>query len=520
MTDRDPAVPAHSDRAGTGVRGLDTILDGGLPREWIYLVKGAPGTGKTTLGLQFLIEGVRSGERVLYVTLSHTERELREIARSHGWSLDGVPIYEFSARQAAERLSADQTVFRTDEVELGETIDSILAAVGEVQPERLVFDPVEQIRQLTASPLRYRRQLLLLKQALSDLPCTSLFLTGLLPEGESELESLVHGILALQRWSPAYGPTRRQLEMVKGRGMVYEAGYHSFRIRTGGLEVHPRLDTLSSTDRVSASALESGVGELDTLLGGGLEGGTACLILGPTGTGKSSIASLYAFASAERGDRSAIFLFDERPESLLRRAEGLSMGLRSQVDAGLVRLRRINTGELSPGEFAHMVRQAVEEDGAKLVVIDSLTGYLNAMQEDLLVTQLHELIAYLSNRGVLTLLLMAQGGMLGSDEIMPLDISYLADTVLLLRHFETEGRLRRAISVIKKRHGAHETTIRELSLNATGIHVGAPLVGFRNVLSGTPVLDPNQPFAASEPEPVDEAPGADPGTRDSGKDER
>lgn len=500
MAQHGSASKARTDRAATGIGGLDAVLEGGLPREWIYLVQGAPGTGKTTFGLQFLLEGARLGERVLYVTLSHTERELREIARSHGWSLDGVPLYEFSAREAASRMSADQTVFHTDEVELGETIDTILSAVRDVQPERLVLDPIEQIQLLTASRLRYRRQLLVLEQALTDIPCTSLFLMGPSPEGESELEGLVHGIIALQRWSPAYGTVRRQLEMVKGRGMHFQAGYHSFRIRTGGFEVHPRLDTSISIEPDNRDPFNSGVPELDTLLGGGLEGGTACLIPGATGTGKTSIATLYAFAAAKLGDTSAIFLFDERPESLLRRAEGLSMDLRPHVEAGTVQLQQINTGELSPGEFAHKVRQAVEDDGAKVVVIDSLTGYLNAMpQEALLVTQMHDLLIYLSQRGVLTLLVMAQGGMLGNQEIIPLDISYLADSVLLLRHFETEGRLRRAISVIKKRHGAHETTIREMSLGSAGIQVGEPLTDFRNVLTGTPVLDRRGPSARSDP---------------------
>ncbi len=520
MTDHGPALPPHSDRAETGIGGLDAVLEGGLPRDWIYLVQGAPGTGKTTLGLQFLLEGVRLGERVLYVTLSHTERELRGIAHSHGWSLDDVPLYEFSAREAADRLSVDQTVFYTDEVELGETIDAILAAVAELRPERLVLDPVEQIRRLTASRLRYRRQLLVLKQALTDIPCTSLFLTGPSGQGESELEGLVHGIIELHRWSPAYGGTSRQLEVVKVRGMHFQEGYHSFRIRTGGLDVHPRLDTSAATEPTSRHPLASGVTEIDTLLGGGLSGGTACLIIGPTGSGKSSIAALYAFAAARRGDASAIFLFDERPESLLHRAEGLAMDIRPHVDAGLVHLQRVNTGELSPGEFAHRVRQAVAEDGVKVVVIDSLTGYLNAMQQEtLLVTQMHELLAYLSQRGVLTILVMAQGGMLGNEAIIPLDISYLADSVLLLRQFETEGRLRRAISVIKKRDGAHESTIREMQMTSGGIRVGEPLIGFRNVLTGNPILASRSHAAPSRLASVDAANEMEPGPADAGHDE-
>ncbi|MEJ2667087.1 MAG: ATPase domain-containing protein [Deinococcales bacterium] len=495
MAERGSTSRSRTDRAATGVEGLDAVLNGGLPRDWIYLVQGAPGTGKTTLGLQFLLAGVRAGERVLYVTLSHTERELREIARSHGWSLEGVPLFEVSAREAANRLPADQTVFHTDQVELGETIDSILEAVSDAQPERLVFDPVEQIRLLTASRLRYRRQLLVLKQALTDIPCTSLFLTGPSTEGESELESMVHGIVALERWSPAYGSVRRPLEIVKGRGMLYRGGYHSFRIRTGGLEMHPRLDTepLGDGGTLGRATLQCGVEQLDTLLGGGLEEGTACLVLGPTGTGKTSIATLYVHAAVERGDAAAVFLFDERPETFFRRAEGLGMDLRPYHESGLVLLQQVSTGEISPGEFADRVRRAVELDRATVVVIDSLTGYLNAMPHELLlVTQMHELLTYLSQRGVLTLLVMAQGGVPGSEEVIPLDISYLVDDVLLLRHFETDGMLRRAISVIKKRLGSHESTIRELRLTSTGIHVGEPLSAFRNILSGTPTLLPDR----------------------------
>ncbi len=483
------AHPVLSDKVSTGIVGLDAILEGGFPRDWIYLVQGAPGTGKSTLGLQFLLEGARSGERVLYVTLSHTERELREIAASHGWSLDGVPLYEMSAKDAADHLRPDQTVFHTAEVELRETIGTILDAVAEVQPQRLVLDPIEQVRLLADGPARYRRQLLVLKQELTDLPCTSLFLTGPPASDESELESLVHGIVSLQRWSPAYGGVRRQLEVVKGRGMTYQEGFHSFRIRTGGLDVHPRLDTSAGSARPGWRALKCGVAGLDELLGGGLEEGTACLIVGPTGTGKTSVATLFAFAAARRGDASAVFLFDERPETLFRRAEQLSMDIRPFVEAGLMRLQQINTGELSPGEFADTVRKAVEDDGAKVVVIDSLTGYLNAMpQESLLVTQMHDLLTYLSHRGVVTLLVMAQSGMLAGEEIVPIDISYLADAVLLLRHFEADGVLRRAVSVIKKRQGAHESTIRELFLDGEGLRVGEPLTAFRNILSGTPTL--------------------------------
>lgn len=451
---------------------------------------GAPGTGKTTFGLQFLLEGVRLGERVLYVTLSHTERELGEIARSHGWSLAGMPLYEFSAGEAANRLASDQTVLHTAELELGESIDTILAVVNKARPQRLVFDPIEQIRRMADSPLRYRRQLLILKQALTGLPCTSLFLSESSPQEESELANLVHGIVALERWAPAYGSVRRQLEVVKGRGMRYVDGYHSFRIRTGGLTVYPRIGNSETSDKDAKwTPVGSGVEELDALLGGGLQEGTACLIVGPTGTGKTSITTLYAYEAAQRGESSAVFLFDERPETYLRRAKGLGMDIRPHIDAGVMRLQQVNTGEQSPGEFAHTVREAVERDGVKIIVIDSLTGYLNAMpQETLLINQMHELLSYLGQRGVLTLLVIAQSGVLGEGKIVPLDVSYLADTVLVLRHFEVGGHIRRAISVIKKRYGAHEATIRELRITSTGIHVGEPIMEFGNILTSTPTF--------------------------------
>lgn len=485
-------------KASTGIAGLDTILNGGFPPHWIYLVQGAPGTGKTTLGLQFLLEGLRLGERVLYITLSHTERELQEIAASHGWSLENLPLYEISAGEAANRLASDQTVFHSADVELGETIDGILESIARVKPERLVFDPIEQIRLLTDSLLRYRKQLLKLKQTLTDINCTALFLTSdTLGDVGQDLESLVHGIVTLERKSPAYGSVRRQLEVVKGRGMRYHEGHHTFRIRTGGLEVYPRLETNPSQGHADWTNLKSGVKELDTLLGGGLEEGTACLVVGPTGTGKTSVATLYAYAAAERGEHAAIFLFDERPETFYRRAKGLGMDISNHVEAGLIHLQQVNTGELSPGEFVHDVRQVVEGNpkrkGVKVVVIDSLTGYLNAMpDETLLIPQMHDLLTYLSQRGVLTLLLMAQSGVMGSGEISPLDISYLADAVLLLRHFESEGRIRRAISVIKKRHGEHEQTIRELRITSAGVQIGEPITSFSNILTGTPTFEGNR----------------------------
>ncbi len=480
-------------RAATGVLGLDTILNGGFPRHWTYLIQGIPGTGKTTLGLQFLLEGLKHGERVLYITLSHTKRELHEIAHSHSWSLEQVPVHEFSAGEAVAHIASEQTVFHTADVELKETTDAILEVIERIKPERLVFDPIEQIHLLTDGPLRYREQLLTLKQVLTDMDCTTLFLTGE-PSGKSDqqLQLLVHGALELEQNAPDYGDVRRRLKVDKGRGMRYHGGYHSFRIRTGGLEVYPRLDTPATDDngRSTRTLVKSSVEELDTLLGGGLEEGTACLLVGPTGVGKSSLAALYAHAAARRGERSAIYLFDERPETFHQRSEGMGLDLLPQIEAGLVRLQQVNTGELSPGEFAHTVRQAVDHDKVKVVVIDSLTGYLNAMpHETLLIPQLHELLSFLSRQGVLTFLIMAEQGVLGSGELEPIDVSYLADTVLLLRRFEAEGQLRRAISVIKKRYGAHESTIRELRSTSSGVQVGEPITAFRGILTGTPTYE-------------------------------
>lgn len=490
MSRTDAVNPA---RAATGISGLDTILEGGFPSHWIYLVQGAPGTGKTTLGLQFLLEGLEKGERVLYITLSHTERELHDIAHSHGWSLEQVPVHEFSAGEAVAYIAPEQTVFHTADVELKETTDAILEVIERVRPDRLVFDPIEQIRLLTDSPLRYRTQLLTLKQALTDMECTTLFVTGE-PSGKSDqqLDVLVHGALVLEQNAPDYGDVRRRLKVDKGRGMRYHGGYHSFRIRTGGLEVYPRLET-PDTDtggRALRTVVKSGVEEFDTLLGGGLEAGTACLLIGPTGTGKSSVAALYAHAAALRGERSAVFLFDERPETFHRRSEGMGLDLLPQIEAGLVHVQQVNTGELSPGEFAHTVRHAVGDNKVKVVVIDSLTGYLNAMpHETLLIPQLHELLSYLSRQGVLTFMIMAERGVLGSGELEPIDVSYLADAVVLLRHFEATGQLRRAVSVIKKRYGGHESTIRELRITGSGVQVGEPITTFRGVLTGTPTYE-------------------------------
>lgn len=491
MYNSTPNVP---DKASTGIQGLDEILAGGLPRHQTYLVEGESGSGKTTLGLQFLIEGVRQGEEVLYVTLGETEQELRQIAQSHGWSLDGVHIYELTAMEAIEQLASEQTIFHTADVELSEATDQILQAIQRVRPDRVVFDSITEIRLLAEAPLRYRRQIFSMRQLLIDLGCTALFLNNRpAPNNERTLHSLVHGVIFLEQIVPAYGSMRRNLHVSKMRGMPFHEGHHDFRILTGGLEVYPRISPAEKSRDSDWETLSSGVAELDSLLGGGLETGTACLIAGASGTGKSTLATLYAYSAARRGHGAAVFLFDERPETWYRRSENVNMNIRPYVAEGLIQVQQMNTSEISPGEFAHEVRCAVDESGARVIVIDSLSGYANAMlQERLLTMQMHELLAALSQRGVLSLLIVTQHGMFGGDTRDPVDLSYLADSVLLLRHFEAGGSVRQAISVIKKRHGYHEKTIREVSISANGVVLGEPLTDFSGVLTGNPVYTGRQ----------------------------
>ena len=479
-------LDANPERVATGIAGLDAVLGGGLPQGGLHLVRGGPGTGKTTAGLQFLLRGVEQGERVLYLTLAQTEAGLERIARSHGWSLAGIDVQELAAADLAGQAAAEQTLFHPAEVELSETVEMFLAAVERLNPARVVFDSVTELRLLAGDSLRYRRQLLGLRQFFAGRRCTALLLedTGV---GGDALGGLLDGLLELEQTAPEYGNVRRRLRLVKLRGTPYHGGYHNFEIRTGGLEVFPRLVAPDEVRRAEWESVTSGVAELDTLLGGGLEEGTACLLMGPTGTGKTSVATLYVYAAARRGQRASVFLFDERPETFYRRSEGLGMDLRPLVD--LISVRQVDTGELSPGEFAQQVRRSVDEGGAKVVLIDSLSGYFHAMpQEDQLITQMHELLTYLGRRGVLSLLIVGQHGVVGTGILAPIDVSYMADAVLLLRHFEAFGTLRKALSVVKKRYGAHETTIRELRLTPGSVQVGEPIREFSGVLAGSPVF--------------------------------
>ncbi len=474
-------------KAATSIKGLDAILAGGLPSGELHLIQGDTGTGKTTIGLQFLLEGVVRGEKVLFLSFAQTEATLRRIAASHGWPLDGVDIQELTGSQAVHD-KAEQTLFHTADVELGETTQSIFASIERQQPNRIVFDSVTSLRLLAGDGLRYRRQLLTVRQFFAErAPSTVLFLDSESPDGA--LEDTMFGVIRLERQVPEYGDVRRRLSIAKMRGMAFNGGYHNFRIRTGGLDVFPRIQPHEVGKPASTSVVSSGAAGLDSLLGGGLEEGTACLIIGPTGTGKTSVSTLYAYQAAKQGKRTALFCFDERPETLLIRSKGLGMNLRESVASGLISIKPISTAELSPGEFSQLVRNAVEQEQAKIVVMDSLTGYFHAMpQEEALVAQMHDLLAFLSNSGVLSILIVSQHGLIGQGVQGPLDVSYMADTVVLLRHFEAAGAVRKAISVIKKRSGAHETTIRELKLASGGISVGGPIKDFSGVLSGMPVF--------------------------------
>jgi circadian clock protein KaiC len=490
MTDDDmrhkPA--SNPDKLITGITGLDSILEGGFPANRLYLVEGDPGTGKTTLALKFLLEGAAHGEPVLYVTLSETKEELTAVAASHGWSLDGVSIYELIPSEESLKTETQYTIFHPSEVELTETTSAVLVEVERIQPRRIIFDSLSEMRLLARDPLRYRRQILALKQYFAGRQCTVLLLDDRTStNGDLQVQSIAHGVIELEHLALDYGAERRRLRVVKMRGSTYRGGFHDFKIQRGGVAVYPRLVASEHRQDFAREAVTSGVKELDALLGGGLDRGTSTLVLGPAGSGKSSIAAQFAAAAAERGEHAASFLFDESLHSYLSRASGLGREMSEQVKTGRMSIRQIDPAELSPGEFAHHVRHAVDEDGARVVVIDSLNGYMQAMPDERFLTaQMHELLTYLNQQGVVTLLVLAQHGFMGANMGTPIDVSYLADTVLMLRFFEAMGAVRRAISVVKKRTGYHENTIREMRMSSDGITVGQPLTDFHGVLTGVP----------------------------------
>lgn len=486
--------------ADTGIEGLNDILNGGLTPERMYLVEGDPGSGKTTLALQFLLAGVSRGERTMYVTLSETTEELADSAASHGWTLDGIDVFQLAASEDGLRADTNYTMFHPSEVELSETTRSVLNEAERIGPARLVFDSLSELRLLAQNSLRYRRQILAIKQFFARRSCTVLFVDDRTGEGgDLQLFSLAHGVISLERHSPEYGRVRRRLQIAKVRGRAFREGYHDFSIERGGLRVHPRLVAADHATTYVRQTVPSGMGPLDELLGGGLTRGTSTLFVGPAGTGKSSLATRYALSAADRGESVAFFLFDELVGTFLERSAGLGMDVRGHVAAGRMTLRQIDPAELSPGQFAHVVKDAVEQQHAQVIVIDSLNGYLNAMpSEKLLVIHLHELLTYLGHQGVTTLLIVAQHGLVNAGASTPVDTSYLADTVLLLRFYELQGEVRQAVSVIKKRTGRHERSIRELTMTSDGVEVGETLSNVRGVLSGTPVpIRPDELLPAS-----------------------
>ncbi|HKE41123.1 MAG TPA: ATPase domain-containing protein [Casimicrobiaceae bacterium] len=487
----DTATRQSAPPAATGISGLDDILRGGFTQSRIYLIEGVPGSGKTTLAMQFLLEGVRLGEPVLYVTLSETAQELREVADSHGWSLDGVTMRELVPSEESLRPDDQYTMFHPSEMELGETTKAILADVEAIKPTRAVFDSLSELRLLAGNPLRYRRQILALKQFFAGRQCTVLLLDDMTStDHDLQVQSIAHGVIRLEQMYPEYGADRRRLLVVKYRGVGFRGGYHDFSIQRGGIEVFPRLIASEHQPDVTLTRLGSGVAELDALLGGGIERGTSTLIVGAAGSGKSSLAARFVASAAECGDNAAMFIFDESINTLLTRTAGLGMNLGAQVKSGRVNIQQIDPAELSPGQFAHTIRRSVENHHASVVVIDSLNGYLNAMPEErFLAIQLHEMLAFLGYAGVATLLIGAHQGLVGSSMVTPVDASYLADAVILMRYFEARGEVRQAISVVKKRGGMHERTIREFRMEAGGIRIGPPLRDFRGVLTGVPLFD-------------------------------
>lgn len=472
------------ERVSTGIAGLDLVTGGGLPADRLMLVEGGPGTGKTTMALQFLMAGVRNGERVLYVTLSETVNELQGVARSHGWSLDGIQFHQLAPTEASLSPDADYSILHPAEVELGERTWSVLEEAERTKPTRVVIDSLAELALLARDPLRYRRQILGLKQFFASRSCTVLLLDS---SSTSTVESIAHGVIQLEQSAPEYGVERRRLRIMKLRGAQYRGGYHDYVIQTGGLRVFPRLVAAEHHADFSADIVPSGLPELDNLLGGGLHRGTSAIFVGPAGSGKSILLGCYAAAAAKRGDHAVIYVFEESRATFLRRSDGLQLDISRHVTDGGIEVRQLDPAALSPGEFDQLLREAVERDGARVVVVDSLNGYLNAMLlgERAVMVQLHELLSYLSQQGVLTLLSLAQHGLVGEQILAPLDVSYLADSVILLRYFEAAGELRRAISVVKKRSGAHERTIRELRLGPY-IQVGQPLSEFAGVLTTAP----------------------------------
>jgi len=474
-------------RAGMGIQGLDDILGGGLPTNHLYLIDGEPGTGKTTMALQFLLEGARNGERGLYITLSESREELQAVAESHGWSLDGIDIFEMS-KDGTHDMEESYTIFHPAEVELQQTVDEVLDVIKQKNPLRVAFDSLSEMRLLAREPLRFRRQILALKQFFNGRDCTVMLLDDKTsPDGDLQLHSLAHGVIVLEHVALEYGSERRRLQVTKVRGIEFRGGYHDFRIVQGGIEVYPRV--LQDEPRVDVSShhLLSGSAPFDALLGGGLTCGTSTLITGAAGTGKSILCTQFARAELKRGKKVLFYLFDERVSTFRLRAKALGMEIEPAITSGQLRMVQVEPTELSPGEFASQVVRAVEDDGVSLVILDSINGYMQSMPEErLLAIQIHELLSFLANNGVTSIMTLVQHGIFGNPVDEAVEVSYLADTVVLLRYFEVSGSVRQAISVVKKRSGDHERMIRECKVQKGGLYVGEPLSEFQGVLTGVP----------------------------------
>jgi circadian clock protein KaiC len=492
MTTLNDGLAEQSDptiiRCSSGCAGLDDVLGGGLPAGHFYLVEGEPGTGKTTLALQFVAEGIKRGEKVLYVTLSESGQELLTIAHVHHLAIDGSAVLEVRPSEEDLKPNGQYTVFHPAEVELSDRVQAIMAEVDRRKPHRLVIDALSEVRMLAKDPLLYRRQILSLKEYAPE-NCTVMLLDDRSSRyADLELHSIVHGVIRLSRVAREYGKTMRRLEVTKLRGCAFREGYHDYLIRSGGVVIFPRLVAAEySNGHGQQGPAMSGIPELDTLVGGGLDRGTSTLLIGPAGSGKTTIALRWLTTGAERGENAAAFLFEETTETLMGRATGLGMDLSKQVESGRLIISHLDPAEVSPGEFVDMVRDAVENHNVRRVLIDSLNGFLQAMPgEQFLALHLHELLTYLNNRGVVTLMVVAQMGLVGSAMQTPIDVSYLSDNILILRYFEAAGEIRQAISMMKKRSGSHERSIRELRLGPETIRVGPPLSDFQGILSGSP----------------------------------
>ena len=489
---------AERPRVSTGIADLDNILGGGLTKDRAYLLEGTPGSGKTTIALQFLLEGARAGEKGLYITLSETAAELREVARSHSWTLDDIELFELVSEDGLDPES-EQSILEPSEVELGETIQGVMDCVDRLRPSRVVFDSLSEMRLLAQNSLRYRRQILALKQYFSTRQCTVMMLDDRSSDpGDLQLHSIAHGVITLEQTAQDYGSERRRLRVVKMRGVKYRGGFHDFVIETGGVAVFPRLIAAEHHRAFLGDLVTTGVPALDEMLGGGLTPGTNTLLSGPSGVGKTSTSIRCALSALERGDKAAYYLFDEGRATFLARASAMGMDLEPHLQSGQLAVVQIDPAELSPGEFASWVREAVERDGVTFLAIDSLNAFLQAMPgEKYLLLQMHEMLSYLNQQGIITLLVLGQHGVLGEIR-SDVDLSYLSDTIILFRYFEARGRLHKALSVAKSRTTAHETSIREFKLGASGVEVGDPLEDFEGVLSGLPAYRGATPLMPTE----------------------